>query len=106
MKVKSIAECSKGSILQYFRPSLCYHFLIRPLLCLFLGGRLRQVLLYTVNCICSGGISVSQIIFSLLQYPVIAVENYLPVVDVFSGSQYGQVNVLLAMGSAEQVCQS
>jgi len=38
-----------------------------------------------------------------LQYPVIAVENYLPVVDVFSGSQYGQINVLLAMGSAEQV---
>ncbi|KAH3835312.1 hypothetical protein DPMN_108663, partial [Dreissena polymorpha] len=37
------------------------------------------------------------------QYPVIAVENYLPVVDVFSGSQYGQINVLLAMGSAEQV---
>ena len=26
MQVKSIAECSKGSILQYFRPSLCYHF--------------------------------------------------------------------------------
>ena len=37
------------------------------------------------------------------QYPVIAVENYLPVVDVFSGAQYGQLNVLLAMGSAEQV---
>ncbi|WAQ99921.1 C2CD3-like protein [Mya arenaria] len=37
------------------------------------------------------------------QYPVIAVENYLPVVDVFSGSQYGQINVLLAMGSAEQI---
>ena len=26
MQVKSIAECSKGSILQYFRPSLSYHF--------------------------------------------------------------------------------
>ena len=25
MQVKSIAECSKGSILQYFRPSLGYH---------------------------------------------------------------------------------
>ena len=37
------------------------------------------------------------------QYPVIAVENYLPIVDVFSGAQYGQLNVLLAMGSAEQV---
>ena len=40
---------------------------------------------------------------NLFQYPVIAVENYLPVVDVFSGSQFGQLNVLLAMGSAEQV---
>jgi hypothetical protein len=39
----------------------------------------------------------------LLQYPVIAVENALPIVDVFSGSQFGQLNVLLAMGSAEQV---
>ena len=26
MQVKSIAECSKGSILQYFRPSLSNHF--------------------------------------------------------------------------------
>ena len=46
MQVKSIAECSKGSILQYFRPSLSYHLSLRFLLCLFLNGRLRQVLLY------------------------------------------------------------
>ena len=46
MQVKSIAECSKGSILQYFRPSLSYHFTLRPLFCLFLRGRLTQVLLY------------------------------------------------------------
>ena len=26
MQVKSIAECSKGSILQYFQPSLSYQF--------------------------------------------------------------------------------
>ena len=39
MQVKSIAECSKGSILQYFRPSLSYHFPLRPLFCLFLSGR-------------------------------------------------------------------
>ena len=43
MQVKSIAECSKGSILQYFRPSLSYHFPLRPLFCLFLSDRLRQV---------------------------------------------------------------
>ena len=35
MQVKRIAECSKGSILQYFRPSLSYHLLLRSLLCLF-----------------------------------------------------------------------
>ncbi|KAK3100781.1 hypothetical protein FSP39_025242 [Pinctada imbricata] len=37
------------------------------------------------------------------QYPVISVDNYLPVVDPLSGTQYGQIKVLLAMGSAEQV---
>ena len=45
MQVKSIAECSKGSILQYFRPSLSYHLSLRSLFCLFLSGHLRQVLL-------------------------------------------------------------
>ena len=40
MQVKSIAECSKGSILQYFRPTLSYHMTLRPLFCLFLSGRL------------------------------------------------------------------
>ena len=34
MQVKSIAECSKGSILQYFRPSLRYHLSLRSLFCL------------------------------------------------------------------------
>ena len=29
MQVKSIAECSNGSILQYFRPSLSYHLSLR-----------------------------------------------------------------------------
>ena len=45
MQVRSIAECSKGSILQYCRPTLSYHFPLRSLFCLFLSGRLRQVLL-------------------------------------------------------------
>ena len=35
MQVKSIAECSKGSILQYFRPSLRYHLSLTSLFCLF-----------------------------------------------------------------------
>ena len=46
MQVKSIAECSKGSILQYFRPSLSYHLSLRYLYGLFLSGRLRPVLMY------------------------------------------------------------
>ena len=33
------------SILQYFRPSLSYHLSVKPLFCLFLSGRFRQVLL-------------------------------------------------------------
>ena len=46
MHVKSIAECSKGSILQLFRPSLSYQLALRSLFHLFLSGCLRQVLLY------------------------------------------------------------
>ena len=38
--------CSKGSILQYFLPSLSYQLSLRSLFCLFVSGRLRQVLLY------------------------------------------------------------
>ena len=34
---------SKGSILQYFRPSLSYHFPLRPWFCPLSVGRLRQV---------------------------------------------------------------
>ena len=43
--VKSIAECSKGSILQYFWPALSYHLSLRSLFCLFLSGRFTQGLL-------------------------------------------------------------
>ena len=46
MQVKSIAECSKVSILQYFRPSLSYHLTLRSLFCLYLSGRFTQGLLY------------------------------------------------------------
>ena len=46
MQVKSIAECSNGSILQYFRPSLSYHLTVRFLFCLFLSDCFTQVLLY------------------------------------------------------------
>ena len=49
MQVKSIAECSNGSILQYFRPSLSYHLPLRSLFCLFLSSRFTQVLLYQLT---------------------------------------------------------
>ena len=39
MQVKSIAESSKGSILQHLRPVLSYSLSLRPLCCLFLSGR-------------------------------------------------------------------
>ena len=35
MQVKSIAECSKGSILQFSGPSLSYQMLLRSFFCLF-----------------------------------------------------------------------
>ena len=44
MQVKSIA---KGSILQYFQPSLSYHLSLRPLFCLLLSG-----LFYTCFTVC------------------------------------------------------
>ena len=45
MQVKSFAECSKGSILQYFRPFLRYQLSLRSLFCLFLSDHSTQVLL-------------------------------------------------------------
>ena len=48
MQVKSIAECSRWSILQYFQPSLSYQLSLRSLFCLFLSGHFTQVLLYIV----------------------------------------------------------
>ena len=45
MEVKSVAESSKGSILQYLRPSLSYHLSLRPLFCLFLSVHFTQVLM-------------------------------------------------------------
>ena len=48
MQVKSIAECSKGSILQYFWPSLSYHLSLKPLFYLFLSGCFTQVLFFYI----------------------------------------------------------
>ncbi|KAM4627594.1 C2 domain-containing protein 3 [Polymixia lowei] len=37
------------------------------------------------------------------QYPVLGVDCYMPVIDVFSGSCKGNLRVLLAMGQSEQI---
>ena len=49
MQVKSIAKCSKGSILQYFRSALSYQLSLRPSFRLILSGRLRQVWLLSMR---------------------------------------------------------
>ena len=49
MKVKSIAECSPWSILQYFWPALSNNRNEKPILVVNLSGPLRQVLLYIEN---------------------------------------------------------
>ncbi|XP_061072728.1 C2 domain-containing protein 3 [Conger conger] len=45
---------------------------------------------------------ISQLLLGV-QYPVVAVDSYMPVIDVFSGSTRGSLRVLLAMGLAEQI---
>ena len=67
MQVKSIAEWSNRSILQYFRPSLSYHLSLRCLFCPFLSGSLRQVLLYYFAVVLNGCIS-SPIFFLYLLF--------------------------------------
>lgn len=37
------------------------------------------------------------------QYPVVAVDSYLPVVDIFSGGTRGSLRVFLAMGTSQQI---
>ena len=68
MQVKSIAECSSGSILQYFRPSLNYHLSLRFLFCLFLSGRFTQVLLYVFVAM-SGHIHLKKVYVKTLYHP-------------------------------------
>ena len=49
MKVKSIAECSKGSILHYFWPAFSDNQSWKPFFGLFESGHFTQVLLYLVE---------------------------------------------------------
>ncbi|KAG9348505.1 hypothetical protein JZ751_002241 [Albula glossodonta] len=45
---------------------------------------------------------ISQLLLQV-QYPVVALDGYMPVVDVFTGRTQGSLRVLLAMGLAEQI---
>ena len=53
MQVKSIAECSEGNILQYFRLSLSYHLSLRFLCRLFLSGHFAQGILIAFHSLYS-----------------------------------------------------
>ena len=46
MKVKSNAECSTWSIMQYFLPALSDNWYWKPIFSLFESGHFTQVLLY------------------------------------------------------------
>lgn len=52
--------------------------------------------------ICSRDPKISHLLLQA-QYPVVAVDSYMPVVDVFTGSRSGSLRVILAMGSADQI---
>lgn len=63
--------------------------------------------LMTVICLCTISLpfrdpKISRLLLDA-QYPVVAVDSYMPVIDVFSGHQSGSLRVLLAMGSSEQI---
>ncbi|XP_072333244.1 C2 domain-containing protein 3 isoform X1 [Scyliorhinus torazame] len=45
---------------------------------------------------------ISHLLFQA-QYPVVAVDSYMPMMDVFTGCQRGSLRVLLAMGEANQI---
>ena len=49
MQVKSIAECSPWSILQYSRPPLSYHFPLRPWFCRFLKWPLKTGFIVSIQ---------------------------------------------------------
>ena len=51
MQVKSIAECSKVSVPQYFRPSLSYRLSLRIFVLSILSDRFTQVVQYIIKYI-------------------------------------------------------
>ena len=62
MQVKSIAECNKGSIRQYFRPSFSYHSSLRSF-CQLLSGHFTQVLVHQNLCDIKGDYKAQSTLF-------------------------------------------
>ena len=76
MKVKSIAECSKGSILQYFWPALSNAWSWQSIFGLFESGRFTQVTL----CVCYFPIGIlGQVWYLIISIPDLCTLSYFTV---------------------------
>lgn len=53
-------------------------------------------------CVCFRDPTITQLLLQA-QFPVLGVDCYMPVIDVFSGSCKGNLRVVLAMGRSEQI---
>ena len=110
MQVESIAECSKGSILQYFQPSLSYHLSLGPLFCLFLSDCLRQVFLYTSHWPMSSSLDYKRLIsfaftncqFTFVELPEICcVKWFLKLIFIINEAKNNEI-AKLALGQPSQ----
>ena len=69
MQVKSIAECSNGSILQYFRPSVSYYLSLRSLFCRFRVAVLHRLTITNLSTILNSNATFSYYhSFDILMY--------------------------------------
>ena len=94
MQIKSIAKCSKGSILIYFRPSLSYHLSLRSLFVYLLVAVLHRSYCTDMRAVCSG----FTVFASLIQSKCVVCTTCLL---MFAGNLYDANNI-----GAEQSDQS
>lgn len=71
-------------------------------LCSNTDGSLSRLVVCLFVLISSRDPKISHLLLQA-QYPVVAVDSYMPVIDVFTGSKSGSLRVILAMGSADQI---
>lgn len=71
-------------------------------MCSNADGSLSRFVVCLFVLICSRDPKISHLLLQA-QYPVVAVDSYMPVIDVFTGSKSGSLRVILAMGSADQI---